>query len=156
MNTGLWNMASGLSASPSPGMTVNTHLQPRSPLMRHLPPGLAVLAMLALAPIAHGAEIVAPSNVPIKQTVVTLAANTDTTLGSSTSRRYLCLMNIGTGLMSLGFDQAAVAGSGWALEGVSVAGHQGGSMCWETAIVAGSVVHGISAAGTTVIVLEGR
>ena len=124
--------------------------------MRNLPRALVVLALLALAPIANGAEIVAPSSVPIKQTVVTLAANTDTTLGSSTSRRYLCLMNIGTGLLSLGFDQAAVAASGWALEGVSVAGHQGGAMCWESAIVAGSVVHGISAAGTTVVVLEGR
>ena len=122
--------------------------------MRNSLSGMAAL-MLALAPVAHSAEIVAPSNVPIKQTVVTLAANTDTTLGSSTSRRYLCLMNIGTGLMSLGFDQAA-AGSGWALEGVSVAGHQGGSMCWESAIVAGSIVHAISAAGTTVVVLEGR
>ena len=77
--------------------------------MRNLPPGLAVLALLALAPFADGAEIVAPSNVPIKQTVVALAANTDTTLGSSTSRRYLCLMNIGAGLLSLGFDQAALA-----------------------------------------------
>jgi hypothetical protein len=36
---------------------------------------------LALAPIAHGAEIVAQSNMPIKQTVITLAASTDTTLG---------------------------------------------------------------------------
>ena len=95
--------------------------------MHKLRSGLAVLAMFALAPIAHAAEIVAPSSVPIKQTVVTLAAGTDATLGASTSRRYLCLMNIGTGLLSLGFDQVAVAGSGWALEGVSVAGHQGGA-----------------------------
>jgi hypothetical protein len=126
-------------------------------LRRHPAPLMVTAALtLALAPMAHGAEIGAPSNVPVKQTVVTLAASTDTTLGSSTSRRYLCLMNIGTGLLSLGFDQAAVAGSGWALEGVSVAGHQGGALCWESAIVAGSVVHAISAAGTTVVVMEGR
>ena len=124
--------------------------------MRILTAGRALALTLALAPIAHSAEIVAPSNVPIKQTVVALASNTDTPLGSSTSRRYLCLMNIGAGLLSLNFDAAAVAASGWALAGVSVAGHQGGAMCWESAIVAGSVVHGISAAGTTVVVLEGR
>ncbi|HYU11730.1 MAG TPA: hypothetical protein VEK82_04085 [Stellaceae bacterium] len=111
---------------------------------------------LAFVPAAEAAEIVAPSSVPIRQTVVTLAANTDTTLGSSTSRRYLCLMNIGTGLLSLGFDAVAVAGQGWALDSGAAQGRQGGSMCWESAIVAGSVVHGISAAGTTVVVLEGR
>ncbi len=111
---------------------------------------------LAFVPAAEAAEIVAPSSVPIRQTVVTLAANTDTTLGSSTSRRYLCLMNIGTGLLSLGFDAVAVAGQGWALDSGASQGRQGGSMCWESAIVAGSVVHGISAAGTTVVVLEGR
>ena len=124
--------------------------------MHKLRSGLAVLAMLAAAPMAEAAEIVAPSSVPIKQTVVTLAAGTDATLGSSTSRRYLCLMNIGTGLLSLGFDAVAVAGQGWALDAGAAQGRQGGAMCWESAIVAGSVVHGISAAGTTVIVLEGR
>ncbi len=124
--------------------------------MHKLRSGLAVLAMFAAAPMAQAAEIVAPSSVPIKQTVVTLAAGTDATLGASTSRRYLCLMNIGTGLVTLAFDQAAVAGSGWALEGATTSGHQGGSMCWDNAIVAASTVHAISAAGSTIAVLEGR
>jgi hypothetical protein len=88
--------------------------------------------------------------------VVAAPAGSDTILGSSTSRRYLCLMNIGTGLVTLAFDQAAVAGSGWALEGATTSGHQGGSMCWDNAIVAASTVHAISAAGSTIAVLEGR
>ena len=124
--------------------------------MRILTAGRALALTFAMAGVAHSAEIVAPSSVPIKQTVVTLAAGTDATLGASTSRRYLCLMNIGTGLVTLAFDQAAVAGSGWALEGATTSGHQGGSMCWDNAIVAASTVHAISAAGSTIAVLEGR
>src|ERR1700716_1632650 len=111
---------------------------------------------LAIAATAHAAEIVAPSGVPIAQSVVAAPAGSDTILGSSTSRRYLCLMNIGTGLVTLAFDQPAVAGSGWALEGATPSGHQGGSMCWDSAIVAASTVHAISAAGSTIAVLEGR
>ncbi|HVC56392.1 MAG TPA: hypothetical protein VND95_10575 [Stellaceae bacterium] len=124
--------------------------------MRHLPAGLGFALMLALAPTTHAAEIVASSSAPIAQSVVTLPAGVDTTLGSDTSRRYLCLMNIGTGLVTLGFDQTAIAGTGWALEGAATAGHQGGSMCWESATVVASVVHAVSAAGSTVVVLESR
>ena len=112
--------------------------------------------MIGLAAAAQAADIVAPSSVPITQTVVTLAAGSDAVLGANKSRRYLCLMNIGAGLVTLGFDEAAVTGSGWALEGASADGHQGGSMCWESAIVAGSVVHAISAAGSVLTVLEGH
>lgn len=124
--------------------------------MRYALPGPVVALMLGIAPMAHAADVITPSSVPLTQTVVTLPAGVDTTLGSSNSRRYLCLMNIGTGLVTLGFDRAAVAGAGWAIEGASAAGHQGGSMCWENSIVAASGVHAISAAGTTVVVLEGQ
>jgi hypothetical protein len=124
--------------------------------MRRSFTGAAAALLVAVAPIAQAAEVVTSSNVPITQTIVTLAVGIDATLGSSTTRRYLCVMNIGTGLVNLGFDQAAVAGSGWALEPATAAGHQGGSMCWESSFVVGSVVHAISAAGSTVAVLEGR
>jgi hypothetical protein len=124
--------------------------------MRSFPAGLAVALMFGLAPTSRAAEIVTPSSVPISQTVISLAAANDAVLGSSTGRRYLCLMNVGADLVTLGFDGPAVAGSGWALEGASDIGHQGGSMCWDGATVAGSVVHAISAAGSTVVVLEGR
>jgi hypothetical protein len=116
----------------------------------------AAALLLGVAPPSQSAEVVAPSSVPVIQSVVTLPAGVDTILGSALNRRYLCLMNIGAGLVTLGFDQAAVAGTGWAMEGASGAGHQGGAMCWESAIVAASAVHGISAAGSTVVVLEGR
>ena len=124
--------------------------------MRIVTAATAFALSLAIAATAHAAEIVAPSGVPIVQSVIATPAGTDTILGSSPSRRYLCLMNIGTGLVTLGFDQPAVASSGWALEGAATAGHQGGSMCWESAIVAASVVHAVSAAGSTIAVLEGR
>jgi hypothetical protein len=117
---------------------------------------LATALMLGLVPASRAAEIVAPSSVLLGQSVVALAAGVDAVIGSNTGRRYLCLMNIGTDLVTLAFDRAAVAGSGWALEGASIDGHQGGSMCWDGATVAGSVVHAVSAAGSTVVVLEGR
>jgi hypothetical protein len=109
-----------------------------------------------MAGAAQPAEIVAPSSLPLAQSVIAIPANTDTVLGSGISRRYLCLMNIGAGLVTLGFDQPAVAGSGWALESATTSGHQGGSMCWDGAAVAGNAVHAISAAGSTIVVLEGR
>jgi hypothetical protein len=124
--------------------------------MRIMTAARACALSLALAGTAQAAEIVAPTSLPLVQSVIAIPANTDTVLGSGTSRRYLCLMNIGTGLVTLGFDAAAVAGSGWALEGAAAAGHQGGSMCWDGAIVAAGAVHAISAAGSTIIVLEGR
>src|SRR5258707_5834946 len=105
------------------------------------------------AATAPRAEMSAPPGGRIVQGGPATPAATDTILGSSPSRRYLCLMNIGTGLVTLGFDQPAVASSGWALEGAATAGHQGGSMCWESAIVAASVVHAVSAAGSTIAVL---
>lgn len=97
-----------------------------------------------------------PANRTLTQTVTTLNAAQDATLGTAAGRTYLCLMNIGTGRISLGFDQAAVDGSGWALAAATAAGNQGGSQCWESGVVASNAVHAISAAGSTVVVLEGH
>jgi hypothetical protein len=124
--------------------------------MRIVSTARAFALTLAMAGAAQAAEIVAPTSLPLAQTVIAIPANTDTLLASGISRRYFCLMNIGTGLVTLAFDQAAAAGSGWALEGATVAGHQGGSMCWDGATVTAGAVHAISAAGSTVVVLEGR
>lgn len=124
--------------------------------MRNLSACMAVALAVGIAPMARAAEIVSPSHTTTMQTVITLAAGVDGRLGSSADRRYLCLMNIGTGLVNLGFDQAAVAGAGWALEGAAASGHQGGTMCWESSIVTTSVVHAISADGSVVVVLEGQ
>jgi hypothetical protein len=124
--------------------------------MRYSLAGPAIGLFLTTAPIGQAAEIVTPSSVPVTQTVVTLGAGVNTLIGANTSRRYLCLMNIGTGLVTLGFDQPAVAGSGWAIQAATAAGQQGGSMCWEHSTVASSDIHAISAAGSTLVVLEGR
>ncbi len=124
--------------------------------MRNHSAGLAVALVVGIVPMARAAEIITPARIATTQAVVTLAAGVDNTLGSNASRRYLCLMNIGTGLVNLGFDQPAVAGAGWALEGASASGHQGGSMCWESSSVTASIVHAISAAGSSVVVLEGE
>jgi hypothetical protein len=124
--------------------------------MRKLQTALATVLMLGFAPTVDAAQIVAPSSVPLSQTVVALAAGVDQVLGIAKNRRYLCVMNIGTGLVNLGFDAAAVAGAGWAIEGAAADGHQGGAMCWEASVVAGSVVHAVSADGSAVAVIEGR
>ena len=124
--------------------------------MRYSLAGTAVALFLATVPIGQAAEVVAPSSVPVTQTVVALSAGVNTVIGAGTSRRYLCLMNIGTGLVTLGFDQPAVAGAGWALAAAGSAGQQGGSMCWEHSTVASSGIHAISAAGSTLVMLEGR
>ena len=123
---------------------------------RSVAPPALVLALAVATQSAAAADIVAPAAVATPQTVYTLAAATDTVIASDTTRRYLCVMNIGSGLATLGFAQAAVAGAGWALEPASVAGHQGGAMCWDSAIVTAAVVHAISASGTTLAVLEGH
>jgi hypothetical protein len=124
--------------------------------MRSFNAALATALVLGLVPASRAAEIVTPSPMPITQVVVTLAAGTDAIVGSNKNRRYLCLMNVGTGLVTLAFDQSAVSGAGWALEGASTSGHQGGSMCWDGVIVAGSMVHAISDTGSAIVVLEGR
>src|SRR5690242_15338869 len=81
-----------------------------SVLMRNLRAGLATALILGAIPSAMAAEVVAPSSVPLAQSVVTLGAGVDAMLGSSTGRRYLCLLDIGTDLVTLGFDQLAVVG----------------------------------------------
>ena len=118
--------------------------------------GLAIVLAIANAASARGDEIVTSARVAMTQKVIPLAAGVDSSVGSNIGRRYLCLMNIGTGLVNLGFDQAAVTGAGWALESAAADGHQGGSMCWESNAVTASIVHAISADGSTVVVLEGQ
>lgn len=97
-----------------------------------------------------------PIGFRIKQTVVALAAATDTVLvASHDTRKYLAIINIGTNPASLNFDAVAVAGQGWPVNAASVAGQQGGAITWESSGVHKGAVHGISTAGTTIVVLEG-
>ena len=124
--------------------------------MRNLAAALAFALASGMIPGARAAETVTSSTLPVTQTVLPLAPGSDAILGSNKNRRYLCVMNIGTGLVTLAFDQAAVAGSGWALDGAATTGRQGGAMCWEASVVVNGDVHAISAAGSTVAVIEAR
>jgi hypothetical protein len=99
----------------------------------------------------------APFDCTMTQTVVTLSANVDTVLVTdNANRRYLALANIGTGLVSLAFEQAAVVNSGWPLAGAIQAGQQGGEMVWEASSITTQAIHGISSAGSVVVVIEGQ
>ena len=97
-----------------------------------------------------------PSGMSVTQTVQTLTATIDKTLVAvNPNRKYLAIANIGTGLVSLAFDTAAVAGSGWPIAPAAGAGQQGGEMVWEASSITTQAVHAISTAGSTVVVLEG-
>lgn len=96
------------------------------------------------------------NSVVLKQTVVSLTAATDTTLvAANPLRKYLAICNIGTGLVSLAFNVAAVAGQGWPLAEAASSGEQGGSFIFEASAVPMGEIHGISTAGSTVVVIEG-
>jgi hypothetical protein len=98
-----------------------------------------------------------PTEVLVTQTVQTLTAATDAALtGTGPGNRMVCVMNIGTGLVSLNFGAAAVAGQGWALNAAGGAGQAGGSICWYGDTVPRSVIHAISTAGSTIVTLVGR
>lgn len=113
-----------------------------------------VLAGLALAASARAEP---PTEVAITQTAQTLTAATDAALtGTGAGIRMLCVQNIGTGLVTLNFGAAAVAGSGYALNAAAGAGQGGGERCWDSGTVPRNVVHAISAAGSVVAVLVGR
>jgi hypothetical protein len=114
----------------------------------------AASLLLALHATALHAEPAPVVKTP--QTIVTLAPGVDNTLDATPNRHYLCLMNLGPGEVSLGFDQAAVAGQGWPMDPPATAGNQGGWVCWEGSQISGSIVHGISTTGATVAVLVGK
>lgn len=111
-------------------------------------------AGVLLAAAAHADP---PTAVLVTQTAQTLTAATSAPLtGTGAGIRMLCVQNIGTGLVTLNFDAAAVAGTGYALNAAGGAGQGGGSICWNGDTVPRSVVHAISTAGSVVAVLVGR
>lgn len=92
----------------------------------------------------------------LTQTVVTLPAGQSTQLvGASVGRRYLAIFCTGTERVHLGFGAPAVSGQGLPLEPAAEAGAQGGGFVWDAALVPSGAVNAISAAGSTVVVLEG-
>ena len=111
----------------------------------------------ALAVAFSSAAFAQTVSLTITQNVVTLTAGTDSVIApGSNARRYLCLMNLGLGQVTLAFDTPAVAGNGWALDPpAATQGNQGGAQCFETGIPR-NVVHAISTAGAKVAVLTGQ
>ena len=99
-----------------------------------------------------------PTSVTVTQTVYTLTAATDKALNTvpTSGARMMCIQNIGTGLVTLAFGTAAVAGSGWGLNAAAGAGQGGGQLCWNSSTVPRDTLHAISTAGSTVVVLVGK
>lgn len=123
-----------------------------------MPKITALLALLSLALASAGADAQTRSaSVLITQTIKTLTGTVDATLVTPDfGVKFLCLQNIGTGLVSLGFGAAVSAGAGWALNAAAGAGQAGGSICWDANAMPRGAIHGISAAGSSVAVLVGN
>ncbi len=87
--------------------------------------------------------------VTMTQTSVVVTASSTALLPINTNRRYLAVMNTGSGDAYLGIGGAAVAGQGWLLSA------NGGGMVWEGTGVLSNAITAISNAGTTIVVIEG-
>ena len=93
------------------------------------------------------------SQITYTQTVVALTATDGVVIAANAARKDLWLINIGTGLATLGFGAVAVAGQGYPLAAAGAVGDQGGGWQGNTA----QAIHGICASGvtTSLLVLEG-
>lgn len=93
----------------------------------------------------------------MKQTIVPVPAGASTSVVPANSfRNYLGLMNTGPGDVNLGFGANAAVDSGWPLDAAPAAGRTGGGLTFsreERAPV--NEIFAFSAAGTTLVVLEG-
>lgn len=89
-------------------------------------------------------------------TTATLASSVAQLLvARNNARQYLAIQNTGVGAATFGFRVApTAAGVGISLDPAVSAGGQGGSWEWVTTIPT-NPVYGYSAAGTTVVVVEG-
>lgn len=99
---------------------------------------------------ANPVPVVSVGGVTITQTVVALSANDAASLiAANPLRRYLAIQVLAGGDVTLGFP-SAVAGAGWRL----TAG--GDPLIWGSAsLVPLQAIGGISASGSTVVILEG-
>jgi hypothetical protein len=99
--------------------------------------------------MANAVELV-PSDVRLTTTVVVLAAGVEAAIKAiNASRRYIGVRNIGADDAYLGFGATAVQDAGWPV-------YSGGDgLVFEGSSLTRQEIRGISAAGTTIIVLEG-
>ncbi|HEV2570928.1 MAG TPA: hypothetical protein VGU72_04260 [Beijerinckiaceae bacterium] len=89
------------------------------------------------------------------QKTITLAANTPTQISSKkNSRKYLGIINLGTGVVHLGVGVPAVVNAGWPLDPPVAFGGQGGGIVYEDGEIPSQEVNAVSATGATVIIQE--
>lgn len=95
-------------------------------------------------------------NLNITQVSATLASSgSQLLLNRNTARQYLMLQVTGTGNATFGFSSSpSASGLGVSLAGAAVAGGQGGSYEWVFTVPS-NPVYAYSAAGTTVVAIEG-
>jgi hypothetical protein len=119
---------------------------------------------LGHTPLVGGNPVASGNPVPVSVrggvtntlAVVTLAAGVATqVVAANANRRALAIANIGAGLASMGFANTVTAGAGWPLASAGTPGDQGGGYEWPAAAVHTGAVWAISAAGTTLAVMEG-
>jgi hypothetical protein len=85
---------------------------------------------------------------------VTLAAGTPVSVVAS-GNRLRAIINIGTGLATLGTTSGVVAGNGIPLSAAAVAGDQGGGFTFDDLPSLQGDLYAVSATGTTLAVMEG-
>lgn len=89
------------------------------------------------------------------QKTIALAANTPTQISSKkNSRKYLGIINLGTGTVHLGIGVLATVNSGWPLDPPLNFGGQGGGIIYEDGEIPSQEVNAISADGATIIIQE--
>jgi hypothetical protein len=117
-----------------------------------------------VVPEIAGSQVSLANPIPVKQqggltftqTVVALTATVDATLiAANPNRRFLALLTIGAGDVTLAFGQAAVVGQGWLLPAADASSKIGVPLRFTCEEAPLGAVHGISAVNTTVAVIEG-
>jgi len=123
---------------------------------RVVPPS-GVQPIIGSVSVAAGGMLLQSGPVTLAQSVVPVTATDTTLIGANPARKYLALANIGTGLVTLNFGAAAVAGHGFPLAPAALAGGQGGGLVFESSSITPQAIHAICGAGGTssVAVVEG-
>ena len=96
------------------------------------------------------------ANGTLTQTVAAVANTASLVVGRNDTRNYLCIQNVGANDINIGFDPNAkpTAGNGTTLSPGGL-GKQGGFFIWEKNYIPTNPIYAISAAGSTIVVLEG-
>lgn len=89
----------------------------------------------------------------LNQTVATVTSAATEIVKRNVQRNYLCVQNVGTNDLTIGFTSTITDGNGTVLSPGGI-GKQGGFFEWKEFIPT-NPVYAISAAGTTIVVLEG-